>query len=80
MTSYEMMSMIFESFSEADPEKTPWKLTFPQHGYKGTVSALRSIVEYKCIERGMIEKVVNIPLMAWGVPGENPIYEHNKLG
>ena len=42
-----------------------------------TVSALRAIVEYIAIKHSVIPKVVEIPLMAWGVPGECPRYESN---
>ena len=63
--------------AEKNPEKTPWKKTFEMYGYRGTVSALRALVEYIGIEHGVIEKVVEIPTMAWGVPGEYPYYLSN---
>lgn len=47
------------------------------YGYRGTVSALRATVEYIAIKHNVIPKVVEIPLMAWGVPGECPRYESN---
>ena len=48
------------------------------YGYKGCVSALRAIVEHLAILHGIIDKVVDIPAMAWGVPGEIPYYERNS--
>lgn len=77
MTSLEMRNLIFEALAEKNPEKTPWKKTFEMYGYRGTVSALRALVEYIGIEHGVIEKVVEIPTMAWGVPGEYPYYLSN---
>ena len=77
MTSLEMRNLIFEALAEKNPENTPWKMTFEMYGYRGTVSALRTIVEYIAIKHNVIPKVVEIPLMAWGVPGECPRYESN---
>ena len=88
MTSLEMRNLIFEALAEKNPEKTPWKKTFEMYGYRGTVSALRALVEYIGIEHGVIEKVVEIPTMAWGVQGEYTYYlslslihisEHTRL-
>ena len=70
MTSLEMRNLIFEALSEKNPESTPWNRTFEMYGYRGTVSALRATVEYIAIKHNVIPKVVEIPLMAWGVPGE----------
>ena len=56
MTSLEMRNLIFEALAEKNPEKTPWKKTFEMYGYRGTVSALRALVEYIGIEHGVIEK------------------------
>lgn len=53
------------------------QMTAEMYGYRGTVSALRALVEYIGIEHGVIEKVVEIPTMAWGVPGEYPYYLSN---
>lgn len=50
---------------------------FEMYGYKGTISALRTIVEYIAIKHNIIQKVIEIPLMAWGVPGESPRYGSN---
>lgn len=77
MTSLEMRNLIFEALSEKNPGSTPWNRTFEMHGYRGTVSALRAIVEYIAIKHSVIPKVVEIPLMAWGVPGECPRYKSN---
>lgn len=77
MTSLEMRNLIFEALSEKNPESTPWNRTFEMYGYRGTVSALRAIVEYIAIKHSVIPKVVEIPLMAWGVPGECPRYKSN---
>lgn len=77
MTSLEMRNLIFEALSEKNPGSTPWNKTFEMYGYRGTVSALRAIVEYIAIKHSVIPKVVEIPLMAWGVPGECPLYKSN---
>lgn len=77
MTSIEMKNLIFEALAEKKPEKTPWKKTFEMHGYRGTVSALRAIVEYIGIEHGVIKKVVEIPTLSWKNPGEIPYYMMN---
>lgn len=77
MTSLEMRNLIFEALSKKNPESTPWNRTFEMYGYRGTVSALRAIVEYIAIKHSVIPKVVEIPLMAWGVPGECPRYKSN---
>lgn len=76
MTSLEMRNLIFEALAEKNPEKTPWKKTFEMYGYRGTVSALRALVEYIGIEHGVIEKVVEIPTMAWGVPDHIGVRPH----
>ncbi len=77
MTSLEMRNLIFEALAEKSPENTPWGKTFEMYGYKGTVSALRATVECIAIKHNVISKVVEIPLMAWGVPGECPRYGSN---
>ena len=77
MTSLEMRNLIFDALAEENPDKTPWKMTFKMYGYAGCVSALRALVEYIAIEHRMIEKIVEIPKMAWGVPGETPYYGSN---
>ena len=77
MTSFEMRNLIFEALAEKDPEKTPWKETFEMYGYRGTISALRALVEYIGIEHGLITEVVEIQTIAWGVPGEYPYYPSN---
>ena len=74
MSSLEMRSLILDALAEEDKEKTPWKQTFQMYRYRGSILALRSIVEFRAIERGLIDKVVNIPLHAWGVPGGIPYY------
>ena len=69
MSNLEMRNLILEALSVDDPENTPWKMTFPMHGYKGCVSALRAIVEHLAIKHGIIDKVAEIPMSTWGVPG-----------
>lgn len=77
MTSLEMRNLIFEALAEKNPEKTPWKRTFEMYGYRGTVSALRAIVEYIGIGHGVIKQVVKIPTLSWKNPGEIPYYMMN---
>ena len=77
MTSLEMRNLIFEALAEEDPDKTPWKKTFKMYGYEGCISTLRAVVEYIAIEHGLINKIVEIPTMAWGVPGGTPHPESN---
>ena len=74
MSSLEMRTLIFDALAEEDTGKTPWKQTFQMYRYRGSILALRSIVEFRAIERGLIDKVVDIPLHAWGVPGGIPYY------
>lgn len=74
MKSFEMMTLIFEALSIDDAAKTPRGQYFAQYGYKGSLYDLRLIVEHLCIERGLIEKVCDLPNGAWGTPGDNPIY------
>lgn len=75
MKAFEMMMIIFEALAIDDIEKTPRKQCFAQYGYKGTLYDLRLIVEHLCIERKLIDKVVDLPNGAWGTPGDNPIYQ-----
>lgn len=74
MTSLEMRNLILEVLSEENPNKTPWGETFKMHFYEGTLSMLRSMVEHIGIAHGIIDKVVEIPKMAWGVTGGYPKY------
>ena len=74
MSSLEMRSLIFEALAEEDKEKTPWKVTFKMYNYRGSILALRSIVEHLAIEHGLIDKIVEIPKHAWGIPGGIPYY------
>lgn len=74
MKAFEMMTMILEALSIDDVAKTPRGQCFAEYGYKGTLYDLRLIVEHLCIERGLIEKVYDLPNGAWGTPGDNPIY------
>ncbi len=77
MSSLEMRTLIFDALSEEDKENTPWKQTFKMFNYRGSILALRSIVEHLAIEYGIIDKAVDIPLHAWGVPGGTPYYGNN---
>ena len=77
MTSLEMRNLIFEALAEENPKNTPNGCTFIMYGYKGCVPDLRSIVEYIAIKYGLIEKVVEIPKIAWGAPGEIPWFGRN---
>ncbi len=77
MTSLEMRNLIFEALAENDPKNTPDGHTFDNYGYKGCVSNLRSIVEFIAIKYGLIEKVVEIPKIAWGAQGDNPWFKKN---
>lgn len=72
-----MRNLIFEALAEKDPKNTPNGHTFNNYGYKGCVSNLRSIVEYIAIKYGLIKKVVEIPKIAWGAPGNNPWFKKN---
>lgn len=78
LTSLEMRNLIFDALAEDNPDKTPWGMTFKMYGYAGCVSALRALVEYIAIEHGMIDKIVEIPKMAWGVPDAAPNYMSNS--
>lgn len=57
-----------------DPELTPHKATFKSYGYKGAVVSLLAIVEHLAISRGLLDKIIDLPEMAWGVPGDMLIY------
>lgn len=74
MRAFEMMMLIFEALAIDDVEKTPTKHCFAQYGYRGSLYDLRLIVEHLCIERKLIDKVFELPMVAWGTPGDNPIY------
>jgi len=75
--SIEMRNLIIESLAIDDPAKTPHNATFKMYGYKGTIVSLLAIVEHLAISRNILDKVVDLPRMAWGVPGENLIYGSN---
>ncbi len=75
MKAFEMMMLIFEALAIDDVEKTPTKHCFVEYGYKGSLYDLRLIVEHLCIERKLIDKVYDLPMVAWGTPGDNPIYQ-----
>lgn len=77
MSSLEMRNLIFEALSVEDKSNTPWNMTFKMYGYKGCISALRAIVEHLAVAHGVIDKVVEIPQSAWGVPGDIPYYGSN---
>lgn len=77
MTSIEMRSLILEALSVKDRLDTPRGHTFEMYGYKGCISDLRTITEYLAIKHGLIEKVVDIPMSAWGCPGETPWCKSN---
>lgn len=78
MTSLEMRNLIFEALAEENEDNTPWKMTFKMYGYKGCVSALRAIVEHLAIKHNLVDKVAEIPLSAWGVPGFNLRYKSDS--
>lgn len=43
--------------------------TFKKYGYRGNQGALFRITELIAIKHGLIDKVVNIPVVAWGAEG-----------
>lgn len=77
MTSLEMRNLIFEALAEEKPNKTLRNKTFKCHGYTGTVSDLRAIVEHIAIEHGMIDNIVSISAKAWGTTDFCPRYGCN---
>lgn len=77
MTGIEMRNLILSALAEENPDNTPWKLTFKMYGYAGCISALRALVEYIAIKDGLIDKIIEIPILSWGVPGEKPFYGSN---
>lgn len=77
MSNIEMRNLIFEALAIEDKENTPWNMTFKMYGYRGCISALRAIVEHLAIKNGLLEKVVDIPILAWGVPGGIPYFKSN---
>ena len=77
MTSIEMRSLILEALALEDSSATPSGYTFMQHGYRGSITDLRPIVEKLAIHHGLITEVVKINRTAWGLSGEKLYYGNN---
>ena len=77
ITSLEMRNLILEALSIEDKDESPWGVTFKMYDYKGCISAIRIFAEHVAINRGIIDKVAELPHVAWGADCEVPYYGEN---
>lgn len=77
LTGIEMRLLILDALATEDESDTPRNHTFKMYAYKGCISDLMAIVEFLAVKRGLIDKVVDIPITAWGAPGGTRTYGRN---
>lgn len=76
-SAYEMTQYIIAALGLEDGAKTTNNHTFKMYGYGGSLKDLLVIIEDLAIAEGKIEKIVEVPRMAWGCGWVNASYGAN---